>query len=355
MNNVFIAASATVFPQPLSSVYIADKFYPTHLCSERTNRLAKRVAHKFGIKERPICLDLERFPQKILADQKHHPLSWCLQLIEQLSKAIPLDEIGYLGVTYNTSFHTNTLPNLACQAAIHSGIAPTIAPEEFVNYGCAAGYFPLKSAIKYCQENDKAAIVIAFDQCNARVGGSCYDPLDPTFEMDMKVSLLFSDGAAAMLIVPESMKERFPNPIAKVEDLSMDFHISDIIRFDDTGFVLDDQVKSKVPSLVADTVIKPILSKHSLQPNDILEWSLHQGGTKVLEAFGKPEILGLSDAQLSRSKECFKNFGNMSSPSCFLVFDSFCKEQSQDKSGELGMIVGFGAGFYQFSLLYRWT
>jgi predicted naringenin-chalcone synthase len=150
------------------------------------------------------------------------------------------------------------IPNLACQAVIHSGIVPTTAPEEFVNYGCAAGFFPLNSAIKYCQHNEKAAIVIVFDQCNARIGSSCYDPNDPIFE-------------------------------------------------------------------------------------------------KVLSAFAKPEILGLSNAQIARSKEFFENFGNMSSPSCFLVFDSFFKEKCKDKLGELGIVVGFGAGLYQFSLLYRWT
>jgi predicted naringenin-chalcone synthase len=355
MNNVFIAGSTTVFPQPLSAIYIADKLYPTNLCSEQTNKLAKRAARKFGIKERSICLDLERIPERVLATREHHPMSWCLNLIEQLSKSIPLTEIGYIGLTYNISFHTNTLPNLASQAIIHSGIVPTVAPEEFVNYGCAAGFFPLNSAIKYCQHNEKAAIVIAFDQCSARIGTSCYDPNDPIFEMDMTVSLLFSDGAAALLIIPESMKDKFPNPLPKVENLFMDFHVSDIIRFDERSFVLDEQVKNLVPSLVADSVIKPTLFKHSLLTNNILEWSIHQGGTKVLSAFAKPEILGLSNAQIARSKHFFENFGNMSSPSCFLVFDSFFKEQCKDKRGELGMIVGFGSGLYQFSLLYRWT
>jgi len=74
-----------------------------------------------------------------------------------------------------------------------------------------------------------------------------------------------------------------------------------------------------------------------------------------LSAFGNPEILGLTNAQLARSKQVFENFGNMSSPSCFLVFDSFLKEGCKEKLGELGMVVGFGAGLYQFSLLYRWT
>ena len=210
MNNVFIGGSATVFPQPLSSIYIADKLYPTNLCSEQINKLAKRAARKFGIKERSLCLDLERIPDRVLATREHH-------------------------------------------------------------------------------------------------------------------------------------------------SLSMNFHVSDIIRFDETGFVLDEQVKNLVPSLVSDSVIKPILSKHSLLSNNILEWSIHQGGTKVLSAFAKPEILGLSNAQIARAKHFFENFGNMSSPSCFLVFHSFFKEQCKDKRGELGMIVGFGAGLYQFSLLYRWA
>ncbi|HIE01494.1 MAG TPA: hypothetical protein EYP59_14595 [Thiotrichaceae bacterium] len=59
--------------------------------------------------------------------------------------------------------------------------------------------------------------------------------------------------------------------------------------------------------------------------------------------------------QLSRSQQLFEKYGNFSSPSCFFVLDSFMREPSEDKMGTWGMMVGFGAGLYQATLLYRWV
>jgi len=38
-----------------------------------------------------------------------------------------------------------------------------------------------------------------------------------------------------------------------------------------------------------------------------------------------------------------------------VVLDSFMREPSEDKMGTWGMMVGFGAGLYQATLLYRWV
>lgn len=353
-SHVFIGATATIFPSPLTAADVADRFYPLHLCSERTNKLAKRVANTFGIKQRTICIDYERIPEKVLSDPKHHPLSWSLNLIAQLTKIIPANEIGYIGIAYNTTTHTNNLPNLACQAAMLADIVPALPPEEFANYGCAGGLFPLETAIQYCNRNEKAAIVLVFDQCNSRAS-FCYDPTDPMFRMDLKCNLLFSDGAAGMLIIPQRMKDAIGLCLPKVEDFMMGFHLNNMIRFDEKRFILEDHVKDEVPPLVADSVIKPLLAKQMLSSREVTEWSIHQGSYEILGRFTDQSVLGLSESQIAKSKNLFHDFGNMSAPSCFLVLDSFFSEPPAGKQGQLGVFVGFGAGFYSGALLYRWT
>ncbi|WP_455379347.1 3-oxoacyl-[acyl-carrier-protein] synthase III C-terminal domain-containing protein [Petrachloros mirabilis] len=350
---VFIAATATLFPAPLSAADVADKFYPIRLCSERTNKLAKRVTGTFGIKQRTICIDYEKLPKAVVSDKEQHPLAWCVTLIAQLSKVVPVSEIGYVGIAYNTTTHTNNLPNLACQSAMRSGINPDIAPEEFANYGCAAGLFPLETAFEYCRRNQKAAVVIVFDQCNSRAS-FCYDPNDPMFRMDLKCNLLFSDGAAAVLVIPERMKELVGPCLPKIDDISISFSMNNMIRFDDERFILEEQVKDVVPPFVADSVIKLLLAKSNVSVRDIDEWSIHQGSNEILGRFTEPGVLGLSDFQVARSRRMFGDFGNMSAPSCFLVLDSFCGEPPAEKRGKWGMVVGFGAGFYAGALLYRW-
>lgn len=354
MSDAYIAATTTVIPPSFASTFIADKYYPKHLCSERVNQLAKRGAASMGIKQRPTCLNFNRIPDKDLWDSSHHPLSWCSYSIKQLSQVIPIEEIGYVGIAYNCSFHKNTLPNLACQAILHAGISPEVPPEEFGNYGCAGGFFPLKAAVRYCRQNHKAAIVIVFDQCSCMATFN-YDLKSPMFTNDLRVNLLFSDGAVAMLIVPERIKRRMNRVLPRIEDISTAFQPSDAIRFDDARFILGDQVKDEVPLLAAKAIIMPLLTKHGMRLDAIGEWSMHQGGSGVLSKFAEPDVLGLDKSQLARSLYFFEQFGNMSAPSAFLVFDSFYRESSACKAGQIGMIVAFGAGFYLGGLLYRWV
>lgn len=351
--DVYIAGTSYILPELSPALFVADKFYPSRLCSERINTLAKRVSKSFGINERAVSIDLDRIPEKVLKHKHNHPLAWCVSVIQDLTKSIPVNEIGYLGVAYNTSLHTNNLPNLACQAAMQTGIKPEIAPEEFANYGCAGGLFPLESAVEYCRRNQKAAIVIAFDQCTSRAS-FCYDQSDAMFKMDLKVNLLFSDGAVGLLIIPQRLRDLFPQKLPKIQAVLTAFKLSDLIHFEDTRFVLGDSVWDEVPQFVAESVIKPVLARSNLSAGEISEWSIHQGSREIVSRFGEPAILGLSTEQLARSKELFERFGNLSAPSCLLVLDSFFKGGGGETIGTLGMVVGFGAGFYQASILYRW-
>ncbi len=355
MSNVYLAATECLTAKLYDAEYIADKFYPRHLTSEKTNKLAKRLAKKYGIQQRSICIDLDRIPKNILRVKEDHPLFWCTNLVQRLSKKMPLSEIGYLGLAFNTTSHTDNLPNLACQVAIKAGIKPEVMPEEFPNYGCAGGFFPIQSAMRYCQKNEKAALVLVFDQCSYRSRHDQKSKSIESFSMDLKVNLLFSDGASAVLFIPERMRNQFEGSLARVEEILTDFHISDIIRFENNRFFISTEVNKQVPKLVANSVIKPILAKNGLSLSEIEEWSIHQGGSGILKRFSDDSVLGLTSQQLSRSQELFEKYGNFSAPSCFFVLDSFMREDSDGKMGTKGMMVGFGAGIYQAALLYQWV
>jgi predicted naringenin-chalcone synthase len=355
MSNVYIATTECMTAKLYDAEYIADKLYPQHLTSEKTNKLARRLAKRFGIQQRAMCIDLDRIPENVLRVKEDHPLFWCINLTQRISQHISLSEIGYIGIAFNVTSHTDNVPNLACQVAIKAGIKPEVMPEVFPDYGCAGGLFPIKSAMKYCQKNKKAALVLVFDQCNYRSYHNDKNESSASFSMDLKVNLLFSDGASAVLLIPERMRNHFEGANARVEEILTDFHPSDIIRFDNNRFFLGTEVKEQVPKLVADSVIKPIMAKNGLSLSEIEEWSIHQGGREVLKKFLDDSVLGLTSQQLSRSEQLFDKYGNFSGPSCFFVLDSFMQEKSKDKTGTWGMMVGFGAGLYQAALLYQWV
>jgi len=67
----------------------------------------------------------------------------------------------------------------------------------------------------------------------------------------------------------------------------------------------------------------------------------------------KTDILGLSAYHIERSLAKFQQYGNKSSASCLLVLESFFNDQSHDKEGVNGILLGFGAGYYLGVLLYQ--
>ena len=354
MSNVYIATTKCLTAKLYDAEYIADKFYPSQFFSKKINKLARRLAQSFGIKQRALCIDLDKIPQNVLRTITEHPLFWCTHLVQQVSQSILLSEIGYLGIAYNISAHTDNLPNLACQIAIQAGLKLEVMPEEFANYGCAGGLFPLKSALKYCQKNEKAALVLVFDQCNYRSYHTQQLDSEIDLSMNLKTNLLFSDGAAAILLIPEQMKNYFEGSLAKVEEILINFSLSNQIRFENNRFVIEDTVKKQVPELVAKSVVKPLLIKTGISVSKIEEWCIHQGGSEVLKRFSEESVLGLTPLQLFQSQQLFKQYGNFSAPSSFFVLDSFRQKATRNQARTWGMIVGFGAGFYQAALLYQW-
>ncbi|MGK7950248.1 MAG: 3-oxoacyl-[acyl-carrier-protein] synthase III C-terminal domain-containing protein [Xenococcaceae cyanobacterium] len=123
---------------------------------------------------------------------------------------------------------------------------------------------------------------------------------------------------------------------------------------EDSLFLVGKGVSETMPSLIAEKSIRPLLGKHSLTPQKVTEWSIHQGGIPVLEAFKDDSILSLSDEQIQRSKDLFKKYGNFSAPSCLYVLDSFFQEK-QIHNNSYGLVTSFGAGYYFGSFLYHWS
>jgi predicted naringenin-chalcone synthase len=182
------------------------------------------------------------------------------------------------------------------------------------------------------------------------------DPRDPEFTASLKANLLFSDGAAGLLVIPESMKERFKGKLIKVVDIETAYRNGAEIKMNNGRFLVGDNVKSVMPGLVSSLVLKPLLARNNITKNDIREWSIHQGGRPILQQFKEEEIMGLSDEQIQRSMELFEAYGNFSSPSCLFILDSYFKEDSKNKNSDTkGIVIGFGAGYYLAAMLYEWV
>lgn len=350
--NVYIADVQSIFPTSYDAVYFADRVYPKEIYGERTNRLAKRLASSFGVDQRPSVLNFDIYPEVALKEEKDHPRKWGVSIIDKLTTLVDKDEIGMFNLSYNATYHTDILPNLACQIALDAELKELDATEELPYYGCAAGIYSLGDAIEYCKHFDRPVIVFVFDQCTIKMAPLPVD--DEDFSKTLVSNLLFNDGGVGVLVVPERMKERFDHPLMKVEDV-MKYHTpGGLIKMTDGKFIMDSQLKDVVPKLVSEKLIKPFLLRNNLSVSDIDEWSIHQGGTKVIRQFLREDHIGLPEQKIESSLNAFYKYGNTSAPSCLFVLESFFKEKHTVPRDTNGLIIGFGAGYYLAALKYSW-
>lgn len=351
---IFLSGLETTLGHIYDATDGINKIYPAELCGDRINRLAQKFAQKAGIKKRSSVLDLDRFPEVHLLQEEYHPANWGAALFEKVVPTPLLNDIGHILTLYNISAHKNILPSISAQIAHQLSDRTTAFPIDIPYLGCAAALFAIQQASDLVQKTEKAVFVYVFDQCTSRLVKN-YDIESHQFRSILKTNILFSDGAAAFLIVPESLHHLIKTPQIEILDTYNHFVYGEEIYVDDKVFVLGDRISEVVPETTSEFVIKPLLKLNGLHFDEIEEWSIHQGGKEILTRFGEPEILGLMPAQLEPSLQSFYQFGNFSSPSCLFVLKRFFDQQAlKPQHGKLGMIAAFGAGYYLGASLYRW-
>jgi len=352
--DVFIAGIKKILPQSYSVHEMTNFIYS----QENTTTHVKKIAHKFSkpikIKNRHTVLNLEDLPNKKLRNPNDHPVYWGKEIIQHFSQLIPKNQIGFLSVAYNVSSHQEFLPNIACQIVAESNLKLNHMPENLPYYGCAAAILSIESAIRFCKRENKAAIVYCFDQCLWGLN-PVYDKFDVNFNKTLRASLIFSDGAVGVLLVPETLRSMFDTPLPKIIDSNFIYTGGDEIKMEGNKFLLGNNIKNIMPPIVAENSVKPLIKRNNLCLSEIDEWSIHQGGITILEEFLKPNILGLSSEQLATSKEKFINHGNFSAPSLLVVLEEFINQKDNRENENFGCLVGFGAGYYYGSLLYKWA
>lgn len=347
--DVFIVGVKSIFPKYYSSIEIVDIVYSEKLSSIKINKLAKRLISNMQVKGRAVSINLDLFPLKIILNN-NSPLVWAKNIILDFVEDIKENTINFLSISYNTSSHTVVIPNLACQVANECKLKLNFPPQEIAYYGCAAGIFSIKSAVDFCQYNNSLASIFAFEQ-SSWISKPIYDDQDINFKASLRTNALFGDGGAGLLLASGNKADNFDKKL-KIIDIHVDFEFGDVIKMEDGLFLTRDGVKDVMPKLVSDKVIKPLLQRNNLQVQDVPEWSIHQGGIPILESFMQEDILGLTQEQIEMSKKMFIEYGNVSTPSSFIVFEQHFNS-NKAKACDYGMIVGFGAGYYLGAVLYQ--
>ncbi|CAN5427757.1 type III polyketide synthase [soil metagenome] len=182
-----------------------------------------------------------------------------------------------------------------------------------VNFmGCYAAIHGLKIADAICRADEKAVvIVVCIELC------TIHFQKNPTPD-NIASSLLFSDGAAAVLVVADNHTttgykiESFYSELALEGEDDMSWNLSE------HGFLM--HLSSYIPKLIENHIeqlLQHALAHSGKSREKIGRWAIHPGGKKILESAAS--ALSLETEALRPSYDILKDYGNMSSVTILFV------------------------------------
>lgn len=199
--------------------------------------------------------------------------------------------------------------------------------------GCYAAIHALKMAHAICQSESSARVMLVCTElCTLHFQ-------DAASADNIASSLLFGDGAAAVLVVSDDvdmkglyLKSFYSEIVPKGKD-DMSWVIAS------TGFLMT--LSGYVPDLIQadfDNLMNKALNKAGISKEDIQYWCIHPGGKRILDAISKS--LDFKGAELEHSLSVLKEYGNMSSPTVLFVLKKIMEQLQAGASANI-----FGAAF----------
>jgi predicted naringenin-chalcone synthase len=202
-----------------------------------------------------------------------------------------------------------------------------------VNFmGSYAAIHALKMADAFCKADKKANVLIVCTEL-------CTLHFQKEHTIDnMTSSMLFSDGAAAVLVTGNEKQkgltiDNFYSTVALKGKKDMAWELSSKGFLMTLSGYIADLIEEDFNSLVTNALTAARLDKENIS-----HWCIHPGGKKILEAVHKS--LGFSNGQLQPCYTILKKYGNMSSPTVLFVLEKIMKELKVKSTDKI-----FGAAF----------
>ena len=202
--------------------------------------------------------------------------------------------------------------------------------------GCYAAIHAMRMGDMICKtEPDAKVLIVCTELC------TLHFQRDATID-HMASAMLFSDGAAAVLMTPDHHPgrglhiENFYAEVVPKGKSDMAWEISS------TGFQMT--LSGYVPDLIAEDIeplVQRALEKNNWNKEEITHWCIHPGGRKILDVVGKS--LQLDAEALAPSYQVLRHFGNMSSPTILFVMKDMLHQMDNQRSNKM-LGVAFGPG-----------
>lgn len=290
-----------------------------------------RPAHEW--KFYPASENLEPFPsleQRMTVYNKQAP-SLSVDAIRNCLDAAPVPyEITHLITVSCTGM---SAPGLDLQVMELMDFPKNLFRTSVNFMGCYAAVHALKLADAICRADGKSVVmIVCAELC------TLHFQREATLD-NITSSLLFGDGAAAVLVTGEEANahgltlRHFHSQVLPKGRRDMAWELSS------TGFLMT--LSGYVPDLIEEDfsfVIDAALAKTGWERSDVTGWCFHPGGKRILEALQRS--VNLEAEHLKASYTVLKNYGNMSSASILFVL----KELLHSKKSNKILGAAFGPG-----------
>ena len=275
--------------------------------------------------------NLEPFPsiEKRMKSFREHAASLSIKAIEDCITPSDHHNVTHLITVSCTGM---SAPGLDLELIELLNLPATIWRTSINFMGCYAAIHALKLADTICRSDEKANVLIV-----------CVELCTLHFQKkysteNVSSTILFSDGAAAVLVTGDKGKEGF-NIDHFYSSVSFKSKKEMVWELSSTGFLLT--LSGYIPELIEEDfngIVTNALQKTGLQKDDITHWCIHPGGKKILEAVHNS--LQFTNGQLQHCYDVLNDYGNMSSPTILFVLKKIQQELNKDRHNKI-----FGAAF----------
>ena len=336
-------------------------------------------AHEIGREEvktylqRVFSLDATRLEAMLaIVDHSQVKRRYCIQPVEDIIRPRPLDRISQeyaehavalgrsvaeeclaragakapdVDLLITVSCTGVMIPSLDAHLANDLGFRRDVRRLPITELGCAAGAAAMARAADFVRAWPEASVLVVA----VELPSLTFQRHD-TSQANLISSILFGDGAAAVLVTGRSARGPrivrtesflFPHSLGAMGfDLKADgFHI--VLSRD-----VPEMIRAEVRRLLDD-----FLARADLRREELAAWILHPGGQKLLTSI--EQELGLAAAETECSWHVLREYGNQSSASVLFVLHEWLARNTP-APGAHGIVAAFGPGFSADLLLLRW-
>eukprot|EP00121_Abeoforma_whisleri_P000159 Awhi_evm1s143 len=276
-------------------------------------------------------------------------------LFEHYSKALIIDaskralikanvnpqDIGEVVFVTNTGFHA---PHLQQPLFEEVGISEDAVLNNLMGMGCGGGISGLRLGYEHCLANPERIVLLVVVDIS-----SVHTTYRDT-KLDVILHAIFSDGCAAAVM--KYSKTEIPGK------LCIDGQFSKFVPNTKDGIDVTFDAESvkctlskNLPNYIKQGLGKYVTdflkNKHNMTDSEISHWSIHPGGTKILEAV--QAAMNLAEDDLQDSWNVLNEYGNMLAPSVLYVMEKLMERLEQSPTSlenqtQHGVAISFSPG-----------